>query len=250
MPVTITEAQAQEEQRKELNRARARVKRAETAGRQPSPVDLQRLEQAGLEVPQALYQSPQVQEQPLPLSQSLPKPSAPDMDLGLKDIPQATGAPQRKPSGNKEKSWYDFFNNRFGPLVLLVLWFATADLDKASFYAPSPEECQTAALPLSKIAARVESWLNVPTWAHDVMVSTDDIVTLGMVGMAYLDRIGYLNKLAPYFSGAASRMRKMNVEARSPGAHPPVQSGQNGHSEESVDPGFLFGVGSQWAAEG
>jgi hypothetical protein len=250
MPTEISQYQQEEEARKELNRAKARIRRAHIAGKEPSPMDLQRLEQAGQEVPQAPYRSPQAMEQNPPLRSSSPmeKPSDPDTTgLGLKDIPEAAKVPQRKPSGSKERSWHDFFANRFGPFIVMVLWFATADLDKASFYAPSPEECQTAALPLSKIATRVESWLNVPTWMHDVVVSTDDVVTLGMVAMSYLDRIGYLNKLAPYFSGAAARMRKMNVEAKSPGTHAPVQPSSNGHQEYSELP---FGIGSQWVAEG
>lgn len=137
--------------------------------------------------------------------------------------------PERKPKGAREKSWYDFFNFRFGPFLLLIIWIFTADLEKASFYAPSPDECHQAALPLAKMATKIEDFLKVPDWVHDIAVSTDDVVTLGMVAVSYLDRIGMLSKMGPYFSGAAARMNnrmRENEQEKSSGAGQGVHNGQ------------------------
>jgi hypothetical protein len=238
----------QVEDAKLLMRAKSRVARARKAGREPNPSDI-----ALTEEQETQYQSHPVAEQVLPpsSSQAQGKPSAPDMDLGLKDMPVNPKMVDRKPSGAREKSWNDFFQNRFGPFVVIIIWFFTTDIDKASFLAPSPEEMRTAALPLAKIASRVESWFSVPAWAHDVMVSTDDVVTLGMVTMSYLDRIGYLEKIAPYFMGTAAKMRKMqNEKAKPSGSTQPVYPSQNGHGNFDIDPGIYQQIGGQWKAEG
>lgn len=102
-----------------------------------------------------------------------------------------------------------------------------ADLEKASFYAPNPEECEELAPHAARLAVKIESTFNIPTWAHNAIVSSDDIISIGLVVVGYLDRIGVLTKIKPYFMNAAK----------------PKRTGINGQTERSN--GTIQGDGQQ-----
>jgi hypothetical protein len=158
----------------------------------------------------------------------------------LKDTVTGVSSPQKKLSKN-EKVHIEFWATEFGPICVLVLWFVLADLDKASYYAPSPDECKTASVPLGRISARATDRLNVPDWAGDAFMTAIDMKDLGFAAMAYLERIGVLTKLQNYYSGVASRMQRGVNNA-----------GQNNGHNQSVpgDGGYLdlgkLGIGEQY----
>lgn len=156
----------------------------------------------------------------------------------LKDGGSENKYAERLPKGKKEKDWYDFFSNRFGPLIVLILWASTANLEKATFYAPTPSEIQPVSLPLAKVATKIENWFHVPTWVHDVATSSDDIVSIGMAVTAYLDRIGALEKMVPFYRNLSSRMSvKKNDRTREETKHT--------RSTSALQPAVFAGIGSQ-----
>lgn len=194
-------------------RAKRRVKRALSTNQDPNPEDVDLIKQEGLEVPELeLWLQQKSRHQPEPSvnlneGQNFQGATEPHLNATLgHELPPV---PERKPASRAEREWYDYFAFRFGPLVLLIIWFFSADLEKATFYAPSPDECKTAAGPLSRVAARVEKALNVPDVVHAGFVLSDDITTLGTVCVSYLDRIGALEKIMPYFMGMSSRAKKL-----------------------------------------
>lgn len=105
----------------------------------------------------------------------------------------------------------------------MLLWFFTSDLERSTFLAPTRDECSTAAGPLSRIFARGEELLNIPDIAHSAAILSDDIVTLGMVCVSYLDRIGVLEKVMPFMAGVANKAQRMQ-DGKAPRGAQPVQS--------------------------
>jgi hypothetical protein len=129
--------------------------------------------------------------------------------------PKSGGSSASKPRG-REGDFFGFFKERFGPLIVLILWIALADLEKASFYAPTPEECEELAPHAARLATKVEDFLNIPAWAHSAIMASDDVISIGLIVVGYLDRIGMLVKIKPYFMN--SMRRRSNETARSNGS--------------------------------
>jgi hypothetical protein len=127
--------------------------------------------------------------------------------------------PKRRVLSSREKDYLEFFDQKFGPLIVLVLYIAFADLQKATFYAPSPQECHDVAPHLAHIGPKVEDFFHFPKWVHEVVTTSDDTFTVGMVLVGYLDRIGVLENLLPWFSGAASKVRRINNNEQTPGSN-------------------------------
>jgi hypothetical protein len=236
MPVASTAGQ----------RAKWRVERAVSNNKVPKPEDLEMMQAEGIPIPehlQKLPSSPPVTQLNPPLQNSLgtlvtPLPLPPKAEKAQDSKDTGPGKfPDRKPVGTKEKDWYDYFANRFGPFILLILWFATASLEKATFFAPTPEECRAIALPMAKICVRIEDFFKVPKWAHDLAVETDDFTSVGMAVVGYLDRIGVLERLVPYYTGLANRMGATNnvyTNQRQDSTGKTVNSSNNG-----AVPGFV-----------
>jgi hypothetical protein len=171
-----------------------------------------------------------------------PPPKSQEKEPDLKGIgPEVIT--NRKPVGKIEKDWHDYFSNRFGPFVLLILWFITANLEKATFYAPTPEECRAIALPMAKICAKIESFFKVPQWLHDTATEVDDVTIVGMAIVGYLDRIGVLERLVPYYTGLATRMGARTHGNQSRNTEETYNSPNNG----SVP--YKYGVAGQHATD-
>jgi hypothetical protein len=194
-------------------RAKWRVDRAIKSGRKILQEDLDLMTKEGIPTPENLNQeellftpSPQVDPIPLQVNLNQQEPSK-DTVQSLKDTVTGGNTLPPKKLSKTEKACVDFYQYEFGPICVLVLWFILADLDKASFYAPSPDECKTASVALGRLTARAADRLNTPTWVGDVLVSVIDLKDLGFAAAAYLDRIGVMGKLSSYYSGMASRMR-------------------------------------------
>ena len=154
---------------------------------------------------------------------------------------------EHRPRTARGRIWYDFFDQRFGPVCVLVLWFFTSNSDVAAFFAPSPDECHSLAPHMAQIMPAVEDFiekfLSVPKWAkgalHGAVVNSESVVSIGLITMAYLDRIGALTKLHPYFTGTAVRMN--NESSRHTSPVQPQSDGQ--YSPEDL---ASFGVGAQY----
>lgn len=148
--------------------------------------------------------------------------------LDLSGDGQKEALPKKRPLQGREKDYYNFFDNRFGPFIVLILYFSLADLDKAVFYAPSPDECHELAPHLARLGPKVEDWFRAPRWLHDAIVTSDDTFTVGMVLVGYLDRVGLLEKLLPWFQGTAKKVSKMNEPQPETSASQVQQNGTGG----------------------
>lgn len=160
--------------------------------------------------------------------------------------------PEYKP-GKLEKKYNEFFTYQFGPCVILILWWITQDLDKAQFYAPTPEECSGIAPHAARIVSRFSAWAKVPSEIHEIITSSDDAVALCYVLTGYMSRIGLFERLGPVLMGM---FMKGNTVAKpdkpptgSPGKIPtPIYSAPN--PEPSTNGHFpvnsIPGLGGQW----
>lgn len=136
---------------------------------------------------------------------------------GLSGAGSNVQPPERKKVlSGREKDYFQFFERRFGPLIVLILYFAMADLEKAVFYAPSPSECKELAPHLARIGPKAEDLLHLPKWAHEAIVTSDSTFTVGMVLAGYLDRIGVLEKLLPWMTSWVERSRKLSEQQTKP----------------------------------
>ncbi len=248
-------------------RAKWRVERAVKAGKALNPADIELMQAENLDIPLNLSQEemakmplkPTLENQdkePLPVSPPSPPPDPiplrPSQNPTTSPINQSGAAQNLKDTvGNantqalkkltkNERVHVDFWATEFGPICVLVLWFVMADLDKASFYAPSPDECRAASISLGRISARATERLNMPEWAGDAFMTAIDMKDLGFAAMAYLERIGVLTKLQNYYSGVAARARKGDGSVGS-NVHPGEVSNGNGY----LDIGKL-GIGNQY----
>jgi hypothetical protein len=196
-------------------RAKWRVERAIKSKRPILPDDLELMKAEGMEIPEGLLpeelsSTPSPQPIQIPTQHSQIDHQAPQSGTAqsLKDtVTGASTLPPKKLS-KTEKACVDFYQYEFGPICVLVLWFVLADLDKASFYAPSPDECKTASVALGRLTARAADRLNTPDWVGDVIVSVLDLKDLGFAAAAYLERIGVMGRLSNYYSGMASRVQR------------------------------------------
>ncbi len=235
-------------------RAKWRVDRAVKSGKAINPADLELMKLEEMEIPANLNQEEIAKAKvppPSPLQQSDPQAPIPlrvnqneqQSQLNgtvpsLKDTVTGVNSQQPRKLTKRERAHADFWASDFGKLCVLVLWFVLADLDKASFYAPSPDECKAASVPMARISARASEYANVPEWMGDAFLTAVDMSDLGFAITGYLERIGVLTKMQNYYSGVASRARKGNGSVG-----PNVNNGEvsNGY----VDLGKL-GIGEQY----
>lgn len=124
----------------------------------------------------------------------------------------------------QEKEWKSFYELRFGPLIVFILAMSFRNLERARFYAPTPDECRAAAVPLAKATVFIENKFKVPSWVHEVASECDDYITLGMVCFAYLERIGVMSKLQDTIYQPTSARRNDEANAGLNGHNVPVQS--------------------------
>ena len=199
------------------------------------PIKGQKIEEQPLQQssPQAKEQAQQ--ERPKNTSQMYKSQPSNQKDQVSSTPPK--GGASTKPRG-KEGDYYTFFRERFGPLIVLILWVSMADLDRASFFAPTPEECEEIAPHAARLAVKVEGWLNVPSWAHDAIVSSDDVVSIGLILVGYLDRIGVLTKIKPYFMRAAQPKQRTEPNGQN--------SRSNGSLQGAGEQPIPFGIGLQY----
>lgn len=189
----------------------------------------------------------QKREQAPPEPQRLAQP-----DQEQKRGSSSTTAEERRNFNKREREWFDFYNRRVGPVIIMILWFFMP-LEKATFYAPNPEECAAIAPHMARIMPRLEDAVDrivkLPSWAHDVAVSSDAMVQVGFITMGYLDRIGVLEKIAPVITG---RFRQGTEQARESARRTSTipdngggEPGENGRGEP-IDLSRVWGLGEQW----
>jgi hypothetical protein len=161
---------------------------------------------------------------------------------------------EKKRLTGREKDYFQFFERRFGPLIVLILYFAMADIDKAVFYAPTPEECREVAPHLARVMPKVEDLVHMPKVIHEAIVTSDSTFTVGMVTVGYLDRIGVLEKILPWVKSWASRTRELSGKQTNPGTVPVSNNGAAPGPDDSrqfvpVDQLGVVGIGEQYRAE-
>lgn len=79
--------------------------------------------------------------------------------------------------------------------MILALFVFLRDWDRATHYALNPEECHELAPAAANVVSRFERIFDVPDWIHEVIVSSDDTVTILYVLIGYLERTGLLDKI-------------------------------------------------------
>lgn len=137
----------------------------------------------------------------------------------------------------KEKELAQFFQYRFGPLVVLVLVMFGNDWDQAAFYAPTPEECEGIAPHAAKLTYKLYKSFNIPDGVHEAIVNSDDGIALGYVVIGYLQRIGVLEKVpslvSMIFGGKNAKLQrdskpvqKAEVPNGSPSGGSPAEGGR------------------------
>jgi hypothetical protein len=174
----------------EQQRAERRIHQALDKGLQPSPGDVNILELAGIPLENLLSSRQETQAK---IAQVVGKPEKITLDpSGSKE---GLGQERKPPRDKRGKDLYEFFNSRIGPLMILILFVFMRDWDKARLYALSPDECHELAGPASNVFARFEKLFDVPDWIHEVIVSSDDTVTILYVLVGYLERTGLLDKI-------------------------------------------------------
>lgn len=151
------------------------------------------------------------------------------------------------PTNRREKDYYNFFCDRFGPIIVMILMVAFGDTDKAVFYAPTPDECKELAPHAARIFTKFEDMVKLPKWAHDTITMSDSVVSLGMVVLGYLDRIGTLPQIRKYFTSSTRKANNEQSARRNTTIQ--VQNGtasnnRNGHGE-GIDLSSLS-IGSQY----
>jgi len=138
----------------------------------------------------------------------------------------------------RENDYTQFFEMHFGPLVILILWLFTSSLELATFYAPNPEECAELAPHASRLAVRIEDLFKLPKWVHEAVTSSEDVISLGLIVVGYLDRIGALEKIRPYFEVPNGK--------QSPRSDAPVQPSTQNGSRGDIDVTKIPGLGAQY----
>ena len=161
--------------------------------------------------------------------------------------------PEYRP-GKLEKKYNEFFTYQFGPIIVLLIWIATQDLEKASFYAPSPEECAGIAPHASRIVSRFSAWAKVPSQVHEIITSSDDTIALGYVVVGYLTRIGVMEKLGPMFMGmflkggnVVNKPDKQTSRSNVPIPTPTISPGNHSTNTGGIDLSSIPGLGGQWS---
>lgn len=260
MPQPVT----QEEQ--ERQRAKWRVQRALAARKEPQEADLlllgteevDKLRVAAgrkAEAQATPSQSTQVQALPVPSpnqSQGQEKAQEQSHQDRPGDDTKAKAGSKRRPLSKDERAWADFYAAQFGPLVVLVLWVGMRDLEKASFYAPNPDEMKA----ISPYAARGTNWLveklKVPDVAVDAIQNSGDALDFCYIVLGYLHRIGVLDKFVPWVGEKLEEVREDLANGRKeefPRYNESVPAGANGHSNDGYDISTIRGLGAQYSTE-
>jgi len=152
-----------------------------------------------------------------------------------------------------EKKYNEFFTYSFGPIIVLLLWWITQDLEKAAFYAPNPEECIGIAPHAARVVDRFSKWAHVPEEIHEFIITSDDSLALGYVVTGYLHRIGVLEQLGPTFFGLFQRGKHVTEPEKVFNEHTkPIPTpifgntkpSSNGNSPIPVT--SIPGLGDQW----
>lgn len=156
-----------------------------------------------------------------------------------------------------EKDYFEFVDERLGPLMCFFIFLVVRDWERAAFYSLSPDECEKLAEPASRIGPRLEKLFHLPGWVHLVVTTSDDTVTILYVMASYFQRVGILDKIMPVFSKVNKEVRDKyagrNKQQSQPIVSPrPLQeekSYSNGYSRQAIDQrdGYTVqGIGSQY----
>lgn len=247
--------------------ARWRIRRAFLAGRPPDTLDtnllgLEEVEkireqaEARLSKAQQSIKSPPLQQpsqQPETRSQdSLPRQES-TVDPASYDVPPNVVKLSDRPRGKKEREWYDFWAHQFGPIVVLTLLVFVRDQEKAVFYAPTPQECADIAPYMARLTVKIEGWLSVPVFVSETILSSKDYVPVMVTVFGYLNRVGALDALLPWFAEKATKGRSQHGETEpreyAQGLQPESNGRSNGYDQPAIDPRTVYGLGAQWAAD-
>jgi hypothetical protein len=199
----------------EVQRAQRRIHQALDKGLKPSPGDVSVLDLAEIPLENLIASRQEVQEK---INQVVGEPERIQIRESLSGS-KSTSIPDKKPRDKRGKDLYDFFDHRLGPLMILLIFVFVRDWDKARLYALSPDECHELAGPGSNVFSRFEKLFDVPDWIHEVVVSSDDTITIMYVLVEYLNRTGLLDKIIHFPERNTSNV---NVE------HPQGVQEQNG----------------------
>lgn len=140
--------------------------------------------------------------------------------------------------------------------MVLSLLVIIRDQEKAIFYAPSPQECADIAPYMARLTLKIENWLNVPVFVSEAVLSSKDYLPVIATVFGYLNRIGAMDALIPWFAHKATgeKVQYGKTEHReyAQGLQPEPGS-SNGRTEEyshpAIDPRTVYGLGSQWTAD-
>jgi hypothetical protein len=206
------------------------------------------------EMPTILSQSPLYQE-PL-LLQSTSKSQSQSQSQGeshqsgpTKEYSQGesgNASKQKQPPLNaKQREWAEFYRTNFGPLVIFILWLFLGDLDKAVFYAPTPEECVAIAPYMARLSPKIEDLIKLPQVVHDTIINSNDAIAVGWIVIGYLDRVGILIKFIPWLKDKFTSVKETVSEQREyPGSDGPIP-GSNGAGPD-IDISTIAGIGAQY----
>lgn len=259
----------------EEQKATWRAQRAFRAGRQPTPEDqgilgAVKLEEIQNRVEQNPTTAPQTpHQQNLPQGVPLTPLQLPQMPTPSK-LPSDGGSTSSEPAGEElkkevkrvsqsEREWTLFFKEKFGPFIVLILFVFMRDWNKATFYAPSPKECFDLSGPFARIAIKLEQLFSPPKWVRAVIVTSDDVMTVGYVLTSYLERTGLLDNLLPWFSQTTQAVKEKYEQpagdqrtgyAGNVPTPAVLQPTSNGTGPINIPDSQLGAIGSQWAPGG
>jgi len=123
--------------------------------------------------------------------------------------------------------------------MIIVTYLFIHDMDKAAFYAFTPEECNELAPHIARLAPKVEEILHTPEWAHNAMVTSSDSIGLLTFAIGYLDRVGALEKMgSSIWAGPKLWQRKGQHNNGQPtGSTLPVSQGEPTNNTHNEQPG-------------
>ena len=126
------------------------------------------------------------------------------------------------------------------------------DLDKATFYAPQPDEMRA----IAPHAARLSNWLvdkvHIPDGAVELLFNTNDIIEVCYIVVGYLYRIGVLENMVPWLDKKFEKVREdlaKGTEEVVSGSNASVSNAaSNGHASD-FDIGAIPGLGAQYRTD-
>ena len=261
----------------EQQKATWRVQRAARAGKEPAAADIAILGQEEVDkvvgavkvAMQGPAQQPQQKSQPqvqqgvpvtpLELPEFRPQVVQPTSNGQASDTKETDGyATKVKRVSPREKAFTEFYHDKFGPLLILLLFIAMRDWQRATFYAFSPKEMHDLSGPLARITIKILDLIKPPQWVEDAIMVSDDVITVGYVMTSYLERTGILDKIMPWFSETTKELKEKYDESKQTGRQaapnnvgpPAIIQNPVGRGDQPVGltPEQLAGIGAQWAA--